>query len=229
MKTNAIVRIVILSITVLVLLGVLLAGLGIHSYFTDRTSVSESTDLDSISGSFSGESTYTVDTAGVTEIDIEWVSGSITIQPGDVEAVTFTESEPSDSKYAMVWKQSGNKLSIEFCKESLISGFGVTIGSSWDKDLLITVPRDWSCSSLEIDTASSDVEVRDLTVQEVEIDAASAQCSFENCTFGTLDVDTASGDVDFSGTLKVLEFDAASASFTGIRQSASIWTPCPEI
>ncbi len=213
MKGNAIVRIVVFSIAILVLLGILLGGLAFDLYSTHFFNRSGQVDSSYTSGT--GEP-VTVDASDIQDIEIDWVSGTITIQTANVDTITFTESTVSDERYAMVWKQEGDKLSIEFCEETVSLNFGITINSNWNKDLVITVPVDWAGRSLEIDCASSDVEVTGLTVQEVEIDAASAECRFENCTMDNLDVDTASGDVKFDGILNVLDFDGASASFIGI-------------
>ncbi len=155
------------------------------------------------------------DPAAIREIKIEWISGSVTVEPGDVQEITFLESGNGTDKYEMVWKQSGDELVIQYSKDSSIAGFGLHFGDG-SKDLTVTVPRGWVCDSLELDTASTDLTVRDMIIREMEIDSASGAAKFENCTVSSLDVDTASGDVTFSGSLNELDFEAASASFTGV-------------
>ena len=153
--------------------------------------------------------------AAIREIKIEWISGSVTVEPGDVQEITFLESGNGTDKYEMVWKQSGDELVIQYSKDSSIAGFGLHFGDG-SKDLTVTVPRGWVCDSLELDTASTDLTVRDMIIREMEIDSASGTAKFENCTVSSLDVDTASGDVTFTGSLNELDFEAASASFTGV-------------
>lgn len=296
MKSNAIIRIVIWSVVILVLLAVLIAGLG-SSLFTlfpgNTDTVYHSTDV-AASESPSGQSdtpiaersvsvvsqtsVYTMpntqsasvsalnvgdnvvidrseevggsswihitspvdgwvnaeclklngvnqagsvgsaDPAAIREIKIEWISGSVTIEPGDVQEITFLESGNGTDKYEMVWKQSGDELVIQYSKDSSIAGFGLHFGDG-SKDLTVTVPRGWVCDSLELDTASTDLTVRDMIIREMEIDSASGTAKFENCTVSSLDVDTASGDVTFSGSLNELDFEAASASFTGVLEN----------
>ena len=208
MKTNAIVRIVIWSIVLVVLLGILVLFIrydGLKTTYSSTVTVSD----DAVYPVVTGE-TASVDASQVHKISIEWVAGDILLQPGDVDTIEFSESEPTDERYAMVWKQSGNKLSIQFCKET-ISGFGITIGTDLSKDLVITVPQDWVCTELEIDAASANVIVRDLTIREVDFDGASGTCEFENCHVDSLEMDTASGDISFYGTLDTLDIDGASA------------------
>lgn len=293
MKSNAIVRIVIWSVVILVLLAVLIAGLG-NNLFTmfhgSTDTVYHSTDV-AASESPSGQSdtpiaersvsvvsqtsVYTMpntqsasvgalnvgdnvvidrseevgggswihitspvdgwvnaeclklngvnqtgsvgstDPAAIREIKIEWISGSVTVEPGDVQEITFLESGNGTDKYEMVWKQSGDELVIQYSKGSSTAGFGLHFGDG-SKDLTVTVPRGWVCDSLELDTASADLTVRDMIIREMEIDSASGTAKFENCAVSSLDVDTASGDVTFSGSLNELDFEAASASFTGV-------------
>lgn len=156
--------------------------------------------------------------AAIQEIKIEWISGSVTVEPGDVQEITFLESGNGTDKYEMVWKQSGDELVIQYSKDSSIAGFGLHFGDG-SKDLTVTVPRGWVCDSLELDTASTDLTVRNMIIREMEIDSASGTAKFENCTVSSLDVDTASGDVTFSGSLSELDFEAASASFTGVLEN----------
>ncbi len=296
MKSNAIVRIVIWSVVILVLLAVLIAGLGnnLFAMFHGSTdTVYHSTDV-AASESPSGQSdtpiaersvsvvsqtsVYTMpntqsasvgalnvgdnvvidrseevgggswihitspvdgwvnaeclklngvnqtgsvgsaDPAAIREIKIEWISGSVTVEPGDVQEITFLESGNGTDKYEMVWKQSGDELVIQYSKDSSIAGFGLHFGDG-SKDLTVTVPRGWVCDSLELDAASTDLTVRDMIIREMEIDSASGTAKFENCTVSSLDVDIAFEDVTFSGSLNELDFEAASASFTGVLEN----------
>lgn len=296
MKSNAIIRIVIWSVVILVLLAVLIAGLGsnLFTLFHGNTdTVYHSTDVtnsESPSGQsdtpiaersvsvVSQTSVYTMpngqsktkgtlavgdevvidrsedvgggswihitspfdgwvpaeclklngvnqtgsvgsaDPAAIREIKIDWISGSVTVEPGDVQEITFLESGNGIDKYKMVWKQSGDELVIQYSKDSSTAGFGLHFGDG-SKDLTVTVPRGWVCNSLELDTASADLTVRDVIIREMEIDSASGTAKFENCTVSSLDVDTASGDVTFTGSLNELDFEAASASFTGVLEN----------
>ena len=281
MKSNAIIRIVIWSVVILVLLAILIAGLGSNLFtlfhdtvvtkseplavgqsvlVTSETNIYEMPNSQSKtkgtlatgdavvigrSEVFNEENwayitspdtgwipaecvaqdtvnrTGSTGSAGVDtvrDIKIEWISGSVTVEPGDVQEITFSESGAATDKYKMVWKQSGDKLTIQYSKNSGTVGFGIHIGEG-SKDLTVTVPRGWVCDSLELETASTDLTVRDMIIREMEIDSASGTADFESCTVSSLDVDTASGDVTFTGSLSELDFDAASASFTGVLEN----------
>lgn len=154
-----------------------------------------------------------LDARQIQEIDIEWATGNITIQPAEVDAIQISESTPSDPKFAMIWRQSGDKLTIQFCESiKLDFNFGISINDVISKDLMILVPMGWECDSLDIEAASATVDVKDLVIREVDFDGASGTCNFVNCVVDQLDLDTASGDVYYTGSLNILDCDAASAS-----------------
>ena len=159
-----------------------------------------------------GGDRYIYSPAKISELEIEWVTGKILIQPTDTDQITIKEDGVSDPKYAMVLRKRDDTLKIQFCEDN-IDGIGITFNTpNITKDLTILVPKDWTLDSLEIDCASATVEVNDMTIREVDFDGASGACEFENCTVEEMDIDTASGDIKFVGSLGMLDCDAASAS-----------------
>lgn len=218
MKTNAIIRIVVWSVVILVLVGLLLFFIGGVPFFHhDSVSSTAKDSTETYVEAPLSEGTLYFSPDQVRDLQIEWVSGSILVQPGDVEEIVICETGVTEEKYVMVCKQAGSKLDIQFCKDSTFDfNFGITINNVLEKDLLITVPRDWTCNALEVDAASATLEVNGLTIRNVEFDGASGTCDFVDCKVGSLDLDTASGDIYFSGSLEELDCDAASASFTGV-------------
>lgn len=212
MKTNAIVRIVVFSLAILMLLGILVAVLAFNMYIVNGRVYFENEEL--VEEPVEMINTKNV-TAQVKNIEIEWAAGSITIQPDDsVSDITIQEFCRADSKYQMVYRQSGQTLEIQFCEDSIkFPSFGVNADVS--KDLVITVPADWICNSLEIDAAAAEVEIHDLQINELDFDGASGKFILDNCDIVKLDIDTASGDVEYKGILKELDFVGASACFRG--------------
>ena len=213
MKTNAIIRIVIFSLAILILASILLGVLGFKTlHFT-------SDGVHSVRNDATVEPVEVLEqnefSPQVQNIEIEWVAGSITIQEDpSVQSIHITEYAHHGSDYQTVMKQSGQTLKIKFCEESMkFPSFGIDIDIS--KDLVITVPADWACNSIEIDAAATEVDIHNLQINEMDFDGASGNLILDNCDIVDLDIDTASGDVEFSGTLKDLDFDAASAKFDG--------------
>ena len=206
MKTNAIVRIILFSLAIIVLASILMGGLAANTYrFDFRNSRTEQIE----------EVTSQIDieyfTTDIRKIEIDWVAGNITFQRDPyTKEVNVQEISPIDFKHKMVLKQSGQTLKIKYSDRDAVEfPFGTDLDIS--KDLIITVPMDWECDSLEIDTAAAEVVINDLTIREFDFDGASGICRLSNCNVGELDIDTASGDIYFSGTLETLDCDAASA------------------
>lgn len=214
MKANAIIRIIIWSIVLVLLLGILTVFLAREQYQIHYVTATEvPTELVAATPvqALPNEDKLVVDRNNVDKLEIEWVAGDIIIQPRDVEEITISESDVRDEKYSMVWNMNEGTLELSFCEEYFMPGFVTDIS----KDLYIDIPLDWNCRSLEIDVAEATVEIRDMAIGDLDLDAASGTIRVENCDIRTLDIDTASGEVIFSGTLETLDFDAASANFTG--------------
>lgn len=204
MKTNAIVRIIIFSIVILLLLGVLAMGLGIGSFIVDLDSFVDFGDYTTGSGSVSADE--------VEKLSIDWASGSIKLQAGDTDTITFTEEGSGVATYSMVYEVRSKTLSISFSKPALQIGFG----SVPSKDLIITVPVDWVCIKLDIDAASTSADIENLTIQQIDLDSASNSFRFLNCTIGTLDVDGASNSIYLDGTLDRLSCDGMSTGISAV-------------
>lgn len=207
MKTNAIIRIVLFSIALLVLLGIFSAVILYDTYLyrNDSHNLPVASDGTVNQGIVSSE---------IKNIEIEWAAGNITIEPSeDAKDITISEYCQLNSKYTMVYRQSGRTLKIQFCEESIeFPSFGINVDVS--KDLVVTVPAAWIGESIEIDAASAVVEMSGLTVREFDFDGASGNCSITDCDITDMDIDTASGNVSFSGTLEKLDCDVASANCT---------------
>lgn len=219
MKTNAIIRVVIWCLVIVVLVCLLLSGLGFTRYAFSNYAVKNESSLVVVeetmaaAGVLESEAKITLSPDQVTDLEIEWAAGSILIQPADVAEIQITESDVANEKDALRWKVSGGKLTILFSEDDVIH-FGIS--STLSKDLRILVPLGWQCDSLEIDAASATLEVNNLTIREVEIDTASGACRFDSCIVDQLDLDTASGDVEFVGDLNILDCDAASANIRAV-------------
>ena len=212
MKTNAIVRIVLFSIAILVLGGILVGGMILYTFAanTDWGNVSEYV------GGFFATTDGTVASVGeisaaeVKNIEIDWTSGSVTINKADVDTISFAETPGLDENQKMLWKLQGDTLVISN------SRYRVVIGISKSKDLVVTVPMDWNCVDLDIETVSADITVDSLTVEDVAISAVDGKCDFlGNCAIADLNIETVSGDITFKGTLGKLECEAVDADFRG--------------
>lgn len=213
MKTNAIIRIVIYSIVILLIVSILGGFLAFDRYsFRHEDGTWAAPIITGGSGDYLEGQYTTADANSVTHLEIEWIAGSVIIQEGDTNQILLSESGKFDTDEAMVFHQNGNKLTIEYQEQDVYFGFY----SAPEKDLTITVPRNWEGIRISLDTASASVRMQNISVREVELDSASGGAVFEDCTIEELDIDTASGDVQFTGTLNVMEYDAASADLNAV-------------
>lgn len=209
MKSNAVMRILLYSAVLIVLIGILVCGLFFGMFSGRRSNFSFGWDDDAVvtsSGSTGADR--------IRQLEIDWASGSITIQPGETDSILYEETGAGQSKYQMAVSESGGKLSIRYCKNRMMPGIGLS--GNTRKDLTITVPADWVCEELELNVASADVDISGLTIRQVDFNGASGVCSFRGCTVDELEADTASGDIRYTGTLNSLDCGAASASFRGV-------------
>ncbi len=185
MKRNAIVRIILYSLSILILLGFLLAGLKIGN-------------LAFHIGSDSGivvENEVSLDAADVSKLEIDWAAGSIQITTADTDKITFIETcAETDPK--MTYQISGGTLQLNYGRAAVV-GFG----NVSEKRLSITVPTDWTCQNLEIDAAAVYIKMVDITVHELEMDGSANELDFRGA-LGSLDIDGASNQASIVSTGK---------------------------
>ena len=209
MKRNAIIRIIAWTISLVILVGVLVAGMNWFRPFTSPLGESEMIPVES-SGKLGSATVISDD---IQEIEVDWVSGNIRLVPANISSIEVSESAVNDAKYAMICKQEGGTLKIEYCKNTTLTDLK---NLKFSKDLTILVPMNWRGRAVKVDAASAKLFVQDLTIREVDVDTASGACQFDHCTVDTLDIDTASGDVYFEGSLNRLDCDSASAGVQAV-------------
>lgn len=207
MKRNAIARIIIFSILTLVLLGLLIGGIMVNSVMLNTDWLSYlhpeySGDFEKLTG------TGSIPAEEIENLHIEWMAGSITVIPADVDSIRFYENEGLAEKEQLAWSKQGDTLAIRFTEAQF--HFGITVEKP--KNLMIQVPKSWTCQELKIEAASAAVQITGMTIDTLDLDSASGACKMDDCHVRMLDMDTASGEIHFTGTLQKLECDAASAN-----------------
>ena len=214
MKTNAIIRIILLSLAIVILSGILVVAL-----FGTQFSFLPNSEIEAKVETIEINNTRTIDASTIRELEIEWANGSIILEPvAETDQLTVQESGASSDEYHTVWTVSEDRLYIGFSEDYLkipTVGFHESI----TKNLIIQVPIAWYCQELSIEAASADVTIRNLTIDELDFDGASGKFTFDNCTVRNLDIKTASGDVTFNGSLNELDYSGMSANFQGNLQN----------
>ncbi len=195
MKSNAIIRIVLYSLVILLLSGILLLGLGIGQYsFQFR---SESGTVVNGTASVSADS--------IRNLEIDWAAGDIHILTAQTEQITIQESGANDTRYQMTYDLQGDALKLSYNASYI--GFG----SMPSKDLTLTVPEDWKCEGLEIDGAALSIRISNLSVEELDLDGAANELNFTG-KLGSADIDGASNKITLvcQDRLQQIDMDGVS-------------------
>ncbi len=242
MKTNAIVRIILSVLAIMVLGGILIFTLNFYRADAAEaptqamtTIISETAAAETTPAATQGQTAAQTTAAASSEPEVTQaasVSGdpdAILVAPGQAQEIDIEWGAGSVTVRAadvdqITITESGYTDSADALVWNSSSNNKLEISfrqkqrslaGTLSKDLTVLVPLSWS-GKLEIEAASAAVYLTDLTAREVEIDSASGICQIENCTLGELSLDTVSGAVSFTGTLTSLECDAVSASVTAV-------------
>lgn len=180
MKTNAIVRIVLLSLLALVLIGILLTGILADS-FAFHIGGSSGTTI---------EYEASVDAATVRNIEINWACGNVVVKTENVDQIIFRETSDTDIKHPMTYNCTDGELELNYSNATVSFGFN----NQQEKNLVVIVPLDWVCQELTIDGAALEVTINGLTVSELSIDGAATRLNFSG-SVDMLDIDGAGCEV----------------------------------
>lgn len=208
MKASAITRIIIFSFVIILLATILSAGIILGG----PSGVVLSDDYIS-SGNI--QSSGSVTASEIKTLEIHWVSGSVTIRAADTDQITFSENGSSDETNTMLWKQSGDKLTLQFCKPKTVLGISLGLNSNASKDLVITVPQDWVCTQLDITSVSSEIDIDGIAADSIDLESVSGRSSITG-TLGKISIDTVSGDciLTLPAGAESIELDSVSADLT---------------
>ena len=227
MKAKAIVKICICGTIALVLASVLVSLLAIPRVLDWKIGDLSLHWIDD-HGSDEG---YTVGEASVSgevrELDVSWLSGSVTVELTDGDAVTLREEpQPESSDARMRWKLKDGKLTVYSQKS------GLTIPTR-AKQLTIGIPagRAGKLQKLSLDLSAATASLPALTLRELELDSVSGSVtlmggSYENLDFdstsgdltvtdaavGELSADTTSGSLTLDGAFETIDFDTTSGA-----------------
>lgn len=221
MKGNAITRIVLFSIAIVLLMAILIGGIGLRLFSFDGNVFDWGfhiglSDLQGGTVASSGS----VPAREIRDIEVEWISGNVTVIPGDTDTISFSEPDGIQDKSKMVWKQSGDKLIIRFCRTEKTFFGGITFGDTADKNLVITIPTSWAGHDIKFETVSATVHVSQLTAQKISLETVSGDCDLERCNIDELSMDSTSGNVEYRGSLDRASCDTMSGNMTLVLESA---------
>lgn len=151
-------------------------------------------------------------TEDVKNIDVEWVSGNVTVARSEDENLYIIEEGRISESDALVYKIDGDTLEIDFVKPSF-GIFGINSASS--KDLTIKLPEKYY-DRININSVSADVDISNVNADKIDLEAVSGEIEMRQSVFKKLDIEAVSGNAEIylpSSASFRAEIDSVSGNF----------------
>ncbi|MBE6619959.1 MAG: DUF4097 domain-containing protein [Ruminococcaceae bacterium] len=215
MRRNAIVRLCIWSVIAVSLIGLL------ATWFINNTNIFQSggTSFMSIGLSsyrYKNADRYTAGNAEfsdqVTSLDIDWISGSVTVLSYDGDTVRIREDgDIIDPDYQVHWFLGGGKLHIKYTASKFF------FRTPQNKNLTVEIPSGMAryLSSVEIDVVSASVELREIKTNELKLESVSGGINLEKIAANSLNLDTVSGAITATNlNVPLIDVDTVSGEIS---------------
>ena len=227
-KTGWIILIVCLCLVLCICAGIFLAGRIASSLFTDGDVSNTAKKYKDLKNQFSQDGVYIVQMNDLKELNIDWISGSVSIELTDADVIRIQESADRSisEKDALRYGISGGKLRIQACKKN-------HPGKLPRKDLVVSLPRSLTdalheckidtvsasvlaaglrLDELEVNTVSGNVVLSDVISEGAEIDTVSGPVALLDSKAESLRVDSVSGKIKVSGDMRKVKTSSVSGS-----------------
>ncbi|MBQ0070823.1 MAG: DUF4097 family beta strand repeat protein [Spirochaetales bacterium] len=157
-----------------------------------------------------------VDARKVKNLDINWISGGITLEEGSSDTVSFSEtcSSTMEKDNLLHWYLDGDTLRIQWSKSGL-KAFNKS------KDLTIKLPSGLELQSLNINAVSADVKGNKLHIKEITANTVSSQVNFTSLSLrNSFEANSVSGNYTL-----VLTSRPSSIAFNGVSGNLDLTLP----
>ena len=145
----------------------------------------------------------------VTRVEIEWISGSVTVACHKENTVSFSEtaSRTMPDDLAVHYWLDGTTLRIKFCRSGAWS-------LGWlEKDLTVLLPESLALEELKIDSVSAPVTVEAACAETMTLNTVSGDVRATDCAVTRrMRLDTTSGEIAavLAESLEQMEVDTVS-------------------
>lgn len=148
-----------------------------------------STGFENLSGPYNEVERYTVNSSQITNINISWASGNITISPyekGEITIIEYAQRELKENENLKITTKS-KTLKIDFCQDRVFN--------MPSKKLEVFIPSDLakSLEKVSVSKSSATLGIQDIEAKECEIISSSGDSSLINLRLDKLEVDVSSG------------------------------------
>ena len=149
----------------------------------------------------------------VSELNIDWVSGTVTIEAYDGTEVAFSETSEdalTDSTTMHYYLESDGTLNIRFG----IPGMKSQGENLPDKSLLVRVPRTLRLDEVEVNGIGRSVQMDSVCCSTLEMNSVSRQIDLNECEIDDIEVNSVSTNVQatFSKMPEAIELNNVSGS-----------------
>ena len=224
-KTGWIILIVCLSLLFCLCCGILLGRRMTSNLYVDQDTVNTKEYKD-LKNPYSADGVYSVQVNDLSELVIDWISGSVTVELTDNDIIRIRETSATaiSEKYALRYGVSGGKLRIQACRKNFT-------GKLPKKDLVVSLPRSLAdglheckidtvsasvsaaglrLDELNVNTVSGKTVLSDMVADEADIDSVSGPVALLDSTAESLRIDTVSGKIDVAGDMKKIKVSSVS-------------------
>lgn len=142
----------------------------------------------------------------ISRLEINWISGDVSVVYGDVAQVQFSETAGQQLKDSqrMRYLQDGSSLTIQFMES------GKRQVKDLKKSLIITLPQDSALTELECNLVSADLRTDHITSAKTEVNGVSGEI-LTGGALTELEINTVSGDIELSAlTADNIQIDSVS-------------------
>ena len=169
---------------------------------------------DDFDNDFEESNTYRVSDASIDSIDIDWISGRVTVIPYDGDDIVIREKSKGkiDEENCLRYRINGSTLEINYLRQTAEINFAGSI--NYSKQLEIKIPRTLAkgLDELNFDAVSADLNIKDLYVNSFDIDTTSGNLLGKDIEAKYVNMNTVSGDmkVTYRNCPKELNMDSTS-------------------
>lgn len=158
-------------------------------------------------------STDVVQLNGFRSIDIEWISGSVTVELYDGEGIELKEALADGGAVSvpMEWRVDEDDSTLDIVSQPKL------LSASEEKHLTVKLPRSMVLHELDVETVSAAVSVDltdedTLTLNELNVTSVSGTVYVNAANAGEISLSTTSGAISGSVRTQNLEADSVSGS-----------------
>lgn len=213
MKRNAIARIIIWSLVVVLLTSLLVVGISSSpsSFFSGDWS------LGGMGVTYKNSALYNVGGGTVTDefqsIKVNWTNGKINIEAYDGEDTVISETEVAEKENKLRWRVEDGVLKIQ----QMAAGMRFGLKQTPKKTLTVKIPSNVAegLKAVTSDSVSAEVTITGISASDkIEIDTVSGGADLKNIKTEKLDIDTVSGSIKAAGEFTEFESDSVSGDVT---------------